>query len=276
MKALKLKQNLLLYPLVLYSFLSFAADETPLALPDMEAEIEQSVEVEPILLVGNIEAFDIDFTPALEAMSIASYQQTPYYPILASAISGNLADWWQEGTVEELIRQYSWSKILVQEADAVARNDILQFEDNFYAYAELARELKSQIYLVEGGDFSQYDVGDFAARQDVLLKNYQELSNLTATELIPLAHLLARLQSEDNIIIVNEDGNMTIEGAWASAAITYMGLSGGRPANPDFSRLYPDLQELIKPFAAIEPETRFDIIDAAWSEWQNYQRLVAN
>lgn len=273
---MKLKQNLLFYPLILCTYFAYAAEETPLALPDMDAEVQQSVEVEPILLVGNIEAFDIDFTPALEAMSIASYQQTPYYPILASAINGNLADWWQEGAIEELIRKYGWSKILVQEADAVARNDILEFEDNFFTYAELARELKSQIYLIEGGDFSQHSVGDFASRQDVLLNNYQELSNLTATEFIPIAHLLARLQTEDNIIVINDDGNITIEGAWASAAITYMGLSGGRPANPDFSRLYPDLQELIKPFATIEVGMRFDIIEAAWSEWQNYQRLVAH
>lgn len=256
--------------------MAYAAEEQPLALPDMNAEVQQSVEVEPILLVGNIEAFDIDFSPALEAMSIASYQQTPYYPILATTISGNLGSWWQEGEVEKLIRQYSWSKILLQEADIIARNDILEFEDNFFAYAELARELKSQVYLVQGGDFSLYKIADFATRQDILLKNYQELSNLTTTELIPLAHLLARLQVEDNIIAVNESGNMTIEGAWAAAAIIYMGLSGGRPANPDFSRLYPDLQELIKPFAAIEPETRFDIIDATWNEWQNYQRLMVN
>ncbi|MFV0431949.1 MAG: hypothetical protein ACK5MJ_07225 [Alphaproteobacteria bacterium] len=248
--------------------------KTPLSLPNEHEEVQQSVSVEPILLIGNVEVFDIDFTPALEAISIASYQKTPYYPVLAGSFGGDLASWWQEGDIEKIIRQYNWSKILIQQADSIARSDIIAFEDSLFPYAQLGRELQSQVFLIEGGDFTSHDIESFASRQDTLLKNYQELSRLSSIKMIPVAHLMARLQTRSQIKVIDDKGNITIEGAWAAAAITYMGLSGERPANPDFSRLYPNLQELIKPFAAIDVNRRFDIIDTAWDEWQNYLRLA--
>ncbi len=244
-----------------------------MAVPPLSPESEGITQVEPIVMIGSLEVFDMDFTTAIEAMSIASFDDTPLYPILAGSANGSLSIWWENKTALQIIEQHDWSQIIIAESDAAAR-DITSFEDNIYNYAQLAKQINRKLVLLQGGDFITHPLESFASRQDKLLNNYVTLHKVSQIDIIPLAHLLARLQIEHGINIFDNDKRITLEGAWAAAAISYMGLMRKRPANPNFSRLYPDLQQAMEPFASLEIEQRFDIIDAAWKEWQGFQRLV--
>ncbi len=231
-------------------------------------------QVEPIAMIGSLEVFDMDFTAAIEAMSIASFDDTPLYPVLIGSAQGNLGQWWENKTAPDILDQYDWSQVIIAESDDIARNDILRFEDNILPYAQWAKQRKRKLILLQGGDFLNHSLENFAQRDDKLLKHYITLSKTSQTSFIPLAHLLARLELNHNITILDNEKRITLKGAWAAAAISYMAIANKRPANPNFSRLYPDLQVEMEPFATIEISERFDIIEAAWQEWQSFLRLV--
>lgn len=131
-------------------------------LPALSPEQEGITQVEPIVIIGNLEVFDIDFTLAIEAISIASFDNTPLYPVLAGSVSGNLGIWWENKTAPDIINKYDWSQIIIAESDEVARTDILRFEDNIYNYAQLAKQINRRLVLLQGGDFISYPVEDFA------------------------------------------------------------------------------------------------------------------
>lgn len=240
----------------------------------LSSEQEGVTQVEPIAMLGSLEVFDMDFTAAIEAMSIASFDDTPLYPVLVGSAQGNLGEWWENKTAPDILDKYDWSQIVIAESDEIARKRILDFEDNILPYANWAKQRKRKLILMQGGDFMTHPIKDFANRNDKLLKNYITLSKTSQSQLIPLAHLLARLEIEHNIDIFDNENRITLKGAWAAAAISYMGLTHKRPANPNFSRLYPDLQTDMEPFAQIEISERFDIIETAWQEWQSFRRLV--
>ncbi len=266
------------------AFPSMANDKSPwevittpldnMQLSPLSPEQEGITQVEPIVMIGSLEVFDRDFTPAIEAMSIASFDETPLYPILAGSARGHLGIWWDNQTAPNILNNHNWSQIIIAESDEIARTDILRFEDHIYNYAQWARQANRRLVLLQGGDFMSHSVESFARRNDPLLKNYLTTGKMGNIDVIPLAHLLARLQNEYDFQIIDKDNYITIQGAWAAAALSYMGLTNKRPANPNFSRLYKDLQEAMEPFADITIQDRFDIIDAAWQEWQSFRRLV--
>lgn len=232
------------------------------------------VTVEPIVVLGIHSLYGVDFSAALEAMSIANYDAPVVYPVYASSLSKDLTELYESGQPWELLEKYQWSKLIINESDYVLRNTLFSTLDAVVLFKTKAAELQTEFILLQAPDSIYRHFDQLSSREDQAVVNGQKIADLVGVRFIPAAHLLARLKQEHQInVIADNNKELSIEGLWAMAAIVYMGLENKRPANPNFSRLYEDLQELVKPFTQIEVSRRLHIIDTAWEEYKRYNRL---
>ncbi len=294
MKYMKKTIYFILLMLNILSFMAYAASETmdmlsihdAMKFSDVESSVDlenpamqqktsvNEVTVEPVAIVGIHSLYGMDFSAALEALSIANYDVPVIYPVYISSASRDLAELYDNAQALELLKKHQWSKWIINENDYVLRQDIFSSYDTIMSLKEQGIQQKTELILLQAPDSLYDDFDQLGERKDQALVNGQKIANLGNIRFIPMAHLLARLKQDHQIAIIADDGKeITIQGLWAMAAIVYMGLENRRPANPDFSRLYPDLQELIKPFTQIEIDRRLYIIDAAWEEYKRYNRL---
>ncbi len=232
------------------------------------------VMVEPIIIIGIHSLYGVDFSAALEAMSIANYDVPVIYPVYASSKSKDLAELYESAQVQQLLKKHQWSKWIINESDYVLRHTLFPTLDAVMSFKEQGIEQNAELILLQAPDSIYRHFDQLAQREDQALVHGQKITNMGNIRFIPMAHLLARLEQEYQIkMIADNKKEITIEGLWAMAAIVYMGLENKRPANPNFSRLYEELQGLIQPFTQIEVSQRLHIIDAAWEEYKRYDRL---